>query len=366
MSDQEIQTLINTLIQGGLASSENEARRMAEDMLGTTAKVQNEYNAKKESTNMFAREIQEKKEKEEQRQRELMQEQERQRLAQQQFQSQQIPQIKENSHQSESMQNKIQELRNAALNPKPVDVQINFQTPKTDREKQENIMEPQFSQEEVNSAIQKQENNQIPSVDFKIPGVDSNMSISELASTATTEEKPAMQVNQEQPQQNNFFAQQNNQSQSHNFEQPRQEVTNNVQENKLEAGFPSSNQYSKQFQNPVEQRPQNQFEQPISNSDFIQMKEDLEKIEEKEEQNQASNQFNSNGFNTRNPFEAPQQHNNQFGQPQQQRSPPQQASPEHKQETPNPQSNGRNSTWTEEEKKLKEEVDLSKIFNFNK
>lgn len=304
MDNQQIQTLISTLMQGGLASSEGEARRMAEDMLGTTAKVQEEYSSKKDQNHMFADRIQAK---------EAQKTQETPKIQEEFQETAKTVQVEapkqENQEQSLAMQNKIQELRNAALNPRPVDIQINFQTPKTDREFIDNnkqTIEPEFSQEEANQAAQTNIQNEMPSVDFQIPGIDNNLTINELA-----------QTNQQVPtQQDNFFSQQNTapaqeqKPQTNEFIQQQPEPTHiqqNSQPSGLESGFPSNNPH------------------PQQQSDFIQFKEEpKQEIPEQTQEVQTSSQ------NTENSSSTPQ----------------------------------RNPTWTEEEKKLRDEVDLTKLFNF--
>ena len=330
MVDQQIQTLINTLLQGGLAASENEARRMAEDMLGTTAKVQDEYTAKKDSIHMFADKVAEKR-----RVQEEKQQQEEDRIAKEQAQAQEEQRLQEMRQQTQqtirqttnttSMNNKIEELRNAALNPKPVDIQVDFQTPKRDNERNiasqspqvQNVnqtpsaqtIEPEFSKEEVRNATETTQNTSNLNVDFKIPGIDNNLTINELA--GQNEPKP----------QSNFFNQESSQPpvQPVNVQQPEPQprtpepVQNSSQG--LESGFPS---------NPKpQQQAQSQETSSFQNSDFIQMKEEP-----------------------------------QVNQPQQQ------APEQPVQQVPETETPKRNATWTEEEKKLKEEVDLSKIFNF--
>lgn len=387
--DDQIQTLINTLMQGGLASSEGEARRMAEDMLGTTAKVQNEYSNRRDENHMFADQVSAKKES-------IIIKEEPTPQVQPQ------PQVRTQS-QDHAMQNKIEELRNAALNPKPVNVQVDFQTPKTDLhnripQQQEHIqanikIEPEFTNQQVQAAAKSI--NEMPSVDFNIPGVNTNVPINELNSNNLEDQAPkevSQELNIQIPEDNtveqinnqeDFFSQQNK---SPSFSQNNTNSINNSntpnnefkQVEGISSGFPSENSIpnpSAQLNSTpssdfIQMKPEKNFQNNNNNNQQNNILQQSNNFGNKQQTNQFGQRTNSSiqTFTRPNqqqaqPNQQAQPQNNQFGQQQAQpQSNPQQQSPStENQEAPAQKPKG---TWTEEEKKLKDEVDLSKIFNF--
>ncbi len=107
--DENFERLVQTLMSNRLAASATEANRMAQEMLGTSAKVNAGFQKDKfYAVKNFTRE-------------------------KETGTSQSSPSRAQSSTtQVSPAEQKIEEFRRSAINPQPVNVQVNFQTPQTD------------------------------------------------------------------------------------------------------------------------------------------------------------------------------------------------------------------------------------------
>ncbi len=170
MENEQFTTLVNTLLSNNLASSQTEARKMAEEMIDTSAKVQDSF--KKENHTYMVSNFSQKED-----------HQVREQQAEQNVASEQeMPQLRpEPSSNSESMQQNIQELRERAINSQPVDVQVNFQTPQYDarRELATGAIQDAPPQQTSTEDLAK-------NLEVNIPGVDTSQTLNNLNGASHT------------------------------------------------------------------------------------------------------------------------------------------------------------------------------------
>ncbi len=165
MENEQFTTLVNTLLGNNLAASPSEARRMAEEMIGTSKKVQDSF--KKENHTYMVSNYKQK---------------EDAQVKEQGISAATIIKTEENFSQparsDEHLQQNIQELRERAINPQPVHVQVDFQTPDFDSRHeiaQESTLPKQTSQQEPTNTSKLAEDFHVT-----IPGVDTNKTFEDL------------------------------------------------------------------------------------------------------------------------------------------------------------------------------------------
>lgn len=296
MENEQFTTLVNTLLNNNLASSPTEARRMAEEMIGTSQKVQDSFKKEKHTfmvSNYTAREDQ------------LNQELAKQPAEEVWPKLEQEPMQNVPASNNESMQRSIQELRERAINPQPVHIQVDFQTPQTDlsstqlnsgQETAQNntqLHNNQFNSEQVSA--------QQPTVNVHIPGVATDRPISELLNEATM---PNEEANREKDdfltvrEQQDTQPQQTQESTNQQEQQApavTQQQTNTASFGGLSSGFPEQQQQPPQEQ--TQELPPAQPQQQEASANTPKRKEDLWTPEERQlrEDCDLSKVFNFSG-----------------------------------------------------------------------
>jgi hypothetical protein len=319
MENEQFTTLVNTLLNNNLASNQTEARRMAEEMIGTSQKVQDSFKKEKHTfmvSNYTARQDQ------------LNEELAKQPTEEVWPKVEQEPMQNVPASNNESMQRSIQELRERAINPQPVHIQVDFQTPQTDLNSTQlnsgqetaqtstqlnsgqetaqtstQLNNNQFNSEQVSAQTStqiqdRQATTQQPTVNVHIPGVATDRPISELLQEATMpNEEPTREKDdfltvreqqdaqpQQQEQQAPAFAQQAPQ---------QQQQTNTSSFGGLSSGFPEQQAPQQQTQEIPSAQPQQQE----ASANTPQRKEDLWTPEERQlrEDCDLSKVFNFSG-----------------------------------------------------------------------
>jgi len=134
IKDQELKTLAHTLKNNGLAASETEAVRMAQQMMGTQQKVQTDFEEKKEELTIDpwnrAR-----KEREKAKQREIEMKTLREKEVENYKNAQPDPSAVhlESTGMNEIQKANIELMRQAAVESNPIEVQTHYDTPENDQ-----------------------------------------------------------------------------------------------------------------------------------------------------------------------------------------------------------------------------------------
>ncbi len=194
MGNDQIDALVNTLLSNKLASSPGEAKKMAEDMLGTAAKVNAGFQNQQDNPykdNLKSRER-------------PVTQTNTPTSFNSTIQEKNVPSAtaavppQGDASKDRAMQARIQELRESAINPQPVAVQVDFQTP----------------QQEINEQqAQQQPSQPLPEEQVSVPGLDPNRSLNDLANeavdTLNTNPVPSgpVVVEEKQAPADNFFQQ---------------------------------------------------------------------------------------------------------------------------------------------------------------
>ena len=134
INDQELKTLACTLKNNGLAASETEAIRMAQQMMGTQKKVQTDFEEKKEELTIDPWD-RARKEREKAKQREIEMKTLREKEVENYKNAQPDPSAVhlESTGMNEIQKANIELMRQAAVESKPIEVQTHYDTPENDQ-----------------------------------------------------------------------------------------------------------------------------------------------------------------------------------------------------------------------------------------
>lgn len=339
--DENFEKLVNTLMSNRLAASTSEAHRMAEEMLGTSKKVHDGFqNNKFYAVNNFNRE------------KENGASQPPSANLPGAIPQSEAPQAPSSSQTIDSQmqspqpqtpvmspsEQKIQEFRDSAINPKPVDVQVDFQTPKTDT---------------ITTSAQEPETQQTP---------DHNSPLPDMA-PAPVNAEPDFPTAPEEP------------SQEYQNPKPTQPEVNSQPSTEM-----TPEEYSASQMNNSPQTTTSDFlslkepeEVPTPSTDFANQEEPAPEPQHTEF-SEPTPTYSENTQTSEQPYPQTSSSNIDSSWPEQkqQASPEQQPlvqnmpSPPPPEPAPEAEKPKRQGTWSEADKKLAEDVDLTKIFNVNK
>lgn len=316
MENEQFTTLVNTLLGNNLASSPTQARLMAEEMLGTSQKVQDSY--KKEKYSYMVSNYAPKNEA-------------MQTIAEH---AGTVPQAQEElstttptdeakqQEQHSTHHEAIQELRERASNPQPVNVQVDFQTPQYDAREAiaKQATAPTTRQNEQESTNSQIASDSTPANDLHVtlPGVDTSQTLDTLTGATNTPQAFDAPTREKDDFLSVRTAAESEQTQS------------TTQPERLHAN-------AQPQEAPFQQR-ETTTPQPTPT---------------------PSHQGLATGFPNQQqaqetPTEPAQNNQQQPAEQTAQEAPPQQEEPERKK-----------GEWTPEERKLKEDCDLTKVFNFS-
>lgn len=406
MDEHGFDTLVQTLVSNHLASSHSEATRMAEEMLGTSKKVNESF-------------------------------QRRHHYAVKNFSPEgstsqpEVTTAPASEKKQEALQSKIQELRQRALNPEPVNVQVEFDTPNDAPSISDS--HPTQAKEPLLQKEMRQADSAANSQDTQVEEAAASRQINEIktdaqaTTQATSAASPSLspeeysarqlgglslndtmdaiqqdEVNKETTPKESKFTEEAEPTQTSPLQEQSDFTKEPSNENSDEKRESDNQQATIDSSSPfTESLPNSQFNESNSQhlktettgrgmkakeNDFLSLKQEPNENPQVEENNNqpsepsdtvTSNTEISSGWpdsssqSTTNSqmTQAPNQNRTTNSSPStltSHNTPSQEKEDEHiAEKTQEIKTPAREATWTEEEKKLKEEVDLSRLFNFS-
>ncbi|MGM5480520.1 MAG: hypothetical protein ACQESC_03605 [Nanobdellota archaeon] len=312
MGRKDITTLAKTLFQSGLVGSETEAKIMAESMQDTSKKIDDHQQENNSSMVVDYGK----------RRRERANQQEVGKKSQEKIDLQQRQPPQDMS--SEKKKQYAEEFRKKALLDNPVNIQVDFDTPGFRQQ-----------QEHKNVESEKQYNNK-----------------SNVENVKHNEYEKALNRQTNETKQQSFEQKTTvNEPDEHNIESNSAE-NNNIENNNLFENNKSNKENQITNNNPDEEKPQNSF---VSGSLLDQA---IQNAKSNPENKKSPEEYSAKGISQSGwPKEQTTQQNNNVSQEQFQEKSENASEREEKEEKPS-------SRMNEKDKKLQEEVDLTKHFNF--
>ncbi|MCA9478172.1 MAG: hypothetical protein KC535_03440 [Nanoarchaeota archaeon] len=311
----EVETLINTLLENGLAASRSEAQRMAQDMMATSDKVNESMRNQKD--NLMVKSY-------------GANRQQAQQPTPQPAPIQEPQPVPQGPISGTPREQKIEELRRSALNPQLVQVQTDFDTPQNDMRRTDFSAEPSLPSQEATVEVNHSDETPLEN-NFAEP---------------SEPEKPQMTPE-------DYAARQMNGMGAQTVSDLTSEPVAQPMSSSLESSFsePEEQPISHDF---ISQAPQEHLEQPLD-IPLNPVQEPLEPQLPIQEPRAALEPQIPTFEETRASLDTQV--------PQSQEMP--QEAPQQNQEPEQPAPEKKKAQFTPEEEKLAQDVDLSKVFNFS-